>query len=39
MPDPEREHWESLYRAALLGVDREKLLPSVRAAEIVLAAS
>ncbi|HVO62141.1 MAG TPA: hypothetical protein VMT53_14480 [Terriglobales bacterium] len=33
MTDPEREHWESLYCAALLELDREKLLPSLGAAE------
>jgi hypothetical protein len=33
MPDTEREHWESLYSAALLELDREKLLPLLRAAE------
>ena len=33
MPDPEREHWESLYSAALLELDREKLPSLLGAAE------
>jgi hypothetical protein len=33
MPDLEREHWESLYTAALLELDREKLPSMLRAAE------
>jgi hypothetical protein len=33
MPDPERKRWESLYSAALLELDREKLLPLIRGAE------
>lgn len=33
MADTGREHWESLYSAALLELDREKLLGLVCAAE------
>lgn len=33
MADTGREHWESLYSAALLELDREKLLALVCAAE------
>lgn len=33
MRDPRREHWEALYRAALLELDREKLPARIRAAE------
>lgn len=33
MRDPHREHWEALYRAALLEFDREKLPGCIRAAE------
>ncbi len=33
MPDPGREHWESLYSAALLELDREKLLSLIHGAE------
>lgn len=33
MRDPRREHWEALYGAALLELDREKLPDCIRAAE------
>ena len=33
MRDLERQHWESLYSAALLEVDREKLRSLLQAAE------
>lgn len=33
MPNAERQHWESLYSAALLELDRDKLPSLLRAAE------
>lgn len=33
MPDAEREHWQVLYSAALLELDRGKLPSALRAAE------
>jgi hypothetical protein len=36
MPDTEREHWESLYRAALLELDHDQLPSRLRAAELAI---